>query len=58
MNPTAPPSKPHTNDEPEITQEDDVPIDRKDVEGERLMKEVRNDKLKDKSGTEDKTGGG
>lgn len=32
-------------EEPELTQEEDVPVDRKDSEGERLMQEVRNDKL-------------
>lgn len=28
---------PHPPDEPEITQEESVPVDRRDTEGERLM---------------------
>ena len=34
-----------TTDEPEIVQEEAVPSDGKDVEGEEMMKLVRNDKL-------------
>ena len=43
------------NDEPEITQEESVPSDGKDVEGEELMKEVGNKKLDQQPGQE-KTG--
>jgi len=35
------------NEEPELTQEDSVPSDGKDVEGEQMMKQVSNDKLAD-----------
>ena len=35
------------NDEPTITQEESVPSDGKDVEGEEMMKSVRNDLLKE-----------
>lgn len=38
------PSKRH-KDEPEIAQEEAIPSDGKDVEGEEMMKEVHNDKL-------------
>lgn len=38
------PSKP-TIDEPEIVQEEAIPSDGTDVEGEAMMKLVRNDKL-------------
>lgn len=31
---------PHPPDEPEITQEESVPVDRRDTEGERLMDEL------------------
>jgi hypothetical protein len=41
-----------THEEPEITQEEAVPNDGRDVEGEKLMKEVSNDKLKEKPGEE------
>lgn len=37
------------NEEPELTQEDSVPSDGKDVEGERMMKQVSNKKLADHS---------
>jgi hypothetical protein len=33
------------NEEPEITQEESIPSDGPDVEGEKMMKEVRNKKL-------------
>jgi len=36
----APASAPHPPDEPEITQEESVPVDRRDTEGERLMDEL------------------
>lgn len=42
----------HPREEPEIRQEEDVPLDGKDVEGERLMKEVRNPKLEVEPGAE------
>jgi len=35
------------DEEPAITQEESVPTDGKDVEGEEMMKSVRNDLLKD-----------
>lgn len=41
-----------THEEPEITQEEAVPSDGRDIEGEKLMKEVSNDKLKEKPGEE------
>lgn len=31
---------PHPPDEPEITQEESVPVDRRDTEGERLMDQL------------------
>jgi hypothetical protein len=31
---------PHPPDEPEITQEESVPVDRRDTEGERMMDEL------------------
>jgi hypothetical protein len=43
-----------THEEPEITQEEAVPNDGRDVEGEKLMKEVSNDKLEEKPGEEKK----
>ena len=36
-------------DEPEVTQEEDVSVDRKDDEGERLIQKVHNDKLEKKT---------
>lgn len=44
----------HPNEEPEITQEDSVPSDGKDVEGEQMMKKVSNKKMAD--GGEDSAG--
>lgn len=38
-----------TTDEPEIVQEEAIPSDGKDVEGEEMMKLVSNDKLDDSS---------
>ena len=35
----------HDNEEPAITQEESVPLDGTDVEGEEMMKSVRNDLL-------------
>ncbi|WP_311223784.1 MULTISPECIES: hypothetical protein [unclassified Acidovorax] len=43
----------HANDEPEITQENDVPLDGTDPVGEDMMKEVRNDRLKVPPGEEE-----
>ncbi|MDB5895806.1 MAG: hypothetical protein JWQ88_3337 [Rhodoferax sp.] len=42
-----------TPDEPEITQEEDVPLDGRDHEGEEMMKEVGNDRMA--STTDDET---
>lgn len=41
-----------THEEPEITQEESVPTDGRDVEGEKLMKDVVNHKLEQKPGEE------
>ncbi|MEO7243219.1 MAG: hypothetical protein ABIW85_09940 [Variovorax sp.] len=46
--PTTPQANP--NEEPEITQEESVPSDGKDEEGEKMMREVRNPKLKPEAG--------
>jgi len=35
------------NEEPDLDQEEAIPSDGKDVEGEQMMKEVRNSKLSD-----------
>ncbi|MGJ7541333.1 hypothetical protein [Variovorax sp. LT1R16] len=52
-NSPASPKKPATlHEEPEITQEEAVPSDGKDTEGEELMKKVRNPKLKEAPGEE------
>lgn len=49
----APPQKSATlHEEPEITQEEAVPSDGKDTEGEKLMKKVRNPKLDQAPGEE------
>lgn len=52
MNTPARPSPTDQRDEPEITQEDSVPTDGKDVEGEEMMKKVRNTKLEEQPGEE------
>jgi hypothetical protein len=44
-----------TPDEPEITQEESVPTDGRDVEGEEQMKKVGNDKLREPGDAERKT---
>ena len=51
---TTPPKPTPTahQDEPEITQEEAVPTDGKDVEGEAMMKKVRNQKLEEQPGEE------
>ncbi|MCU4119215.1 hypothetical protein [Variovorax sp. N23] len=46
------PSQPAHHDEPEITQEESVPTDGKDTEGEEMMKQVRNKKLEEQPGEE------
>jgi hypothetical protein len=40
------------HEEPEITQEESVPTDGRDVEGEELMKDVGNKKLEQQPGEE------
>lgn len=47
--------KPAPHEEPEVTQEESVPSDGRDVEGEELMKNVGNGKLRDKGSSEHKT---
>ena len=47
MTPDHPDEKSKGNEEPGITQEESVPSDGKDVEGEEMMKSVRNDLLKE-----------
>ena len=47
MTPAHPDQKIKDNEEPAITQEESVPTDGKDVEGEEMMKQVRNDLLKE-----------
>jgi hypothetical protein len=36
-----------TNEEPEVVQEEAIPSDGRDREGEELMKQVRNDRLQE-----------
>jgi len=50
-----PMSKPQHPEEPELTQEESVPTDGRDAEGERMMKDVRNSKLHDEDSSEHKT---
>ncbi len=45
-------AKAKAHEEPEITQEESVPNDGRDVEGEKLMKDVVNEKLAEKPGKE------
>lgn len=52
MTATPTPHQPAHHDEPEITQEEAVPTDGKDVEGEEMMKKVRNKKLEEQPGQE------
>lgn len=43
------------NEEPEITQEEDVPVDGRDHDGEKMMQEVKNERLSPAEGkTEEK----
>lgn len=55
MNKPSPKRRDRSPDEPEITQEESVPTDGKDTEGEELMKEVDNKKLEDPGDAEHKT---
>jgi hypothetical protein len=58
MNTPTPPSAPRRKrfpDEPEITQEESVPTDGSDTEGEEMMKKVENRKLQDRGDAEHKT---
>ena len=58
MKTPTPPSAPrrkHSPDEPEITQEESVPTDGSDTEGEEMMKKVENKKLEDPGEAEHKT---
>ncbi|MCR6474756.1 hypothetical protein NU688_01205 [Variovorax sp. ZS18.2.2] len=48
-------SKARPHEEPEITQEESVPSDGRDAEGEELMKQVKNRKLHDEGSSEEKT---
>ena len=47
--------KSNKREEPEVTQEESIPSDGRDVEGERLMKKVSNEKLHDKGEAEHRT---
>lgn len=47
--------KPSPHEEPEVTQEESVPTDGRDTEGEALMKDVHNRELHDKDSAEHKT---
>ncbi|KIQ17669.1 hypothetical protein RT97_29195 [Variovorax paradoxus] len=49
------PAQPPAHEEPEITQEESVPSDGRDTEGEELMKQVNNRKLHEEGSAEDKT---
>jgi hypothetical protein len=49
------PAKQPAHEEPEITQEESVPSDGRDTEGEELMKQVNNRKLHDEGLAEEKT---
>ncbi len=56
--PAIPPRQaPAPHDEPEITQERDVPLDGTDPVGEDMMKQVRNDRLQVPPGEEEKKEG-
>ena len=50
-----PKPQPFPHEEPEVTQEESVPSDGRDTEGEELMKGVSNGKLHDKGSAEHKT---
>lgn len=49
------PARQSAHEEPEVTQEESVPSDGRDIEGEQLMKEVTNRKLHDKGVAGNKT---
>lgn len=51
----APKSAHSSHEEPEVTQEESVPTDGRDTEGEALMKDVGNRKLHDKGSADHKT---
>jgi len=55
MNTPKPHDGKHTHEEPEITQEEAVPNDGRDVEGEAMMKDVQNKKLEEPGDREHKT---
>jgi len=55
MNKPPPKRRERSHDEPEITQEESVPTDGKDTEGEELMKKVGNKKLREPGDAEHKT---
>ncbi|MEJ8825094.1 hypothetical protein WKW80_24205 [Variovorax humicola] len=46
-------TKPGDHEEPELTQEESVPSDGKDIEGEAMMKSVHNKKLVNPDAPED-----
>ena len=54
-NKPAPRRRERSPDEPEITQEESVPTDGRDTEGEEQMKKVGNKKLQDPGDAERKT---
>lgn len=43
---------PAAHEEPEVAQEDSVPTDGRDVDGEKMMKQVVNEKLEQPPGQE------
>ncbi len=55
MNAPTPPRRERSPDEPEITQEESVPTDGRDAEGEEMMRKVGNEKLREPGDAEDKT---
>lgn len=55
MNSPAPKRGQRAADEPELTQEESVPTDGRDTQGEEMMKQVRNDKLQEPGDREGKT---
>ncbi|CAN7309243.1 hypothetical protein LJR069_001561 [Variovorax paradoxus] len=55
MNKPSPKRRERSPDEPEITQEESVPTDGSDTEGEEQMKKVGNRKLQDPGDAERKT---
>jgi len=53
--PSTRPPRERTPEEPELTQEESVPLDGTDPEGEEMMKKVENKKLQDRGDAERKT---